>query len=129
MDMGELIARLEAASEGSDELNRAIFHDGLGNPPQPTHCDACKQTRWVFAPAYTQSLDAALTLVPEGWTAWELRSFARKTRFGCDLSRLTECDAGEDWAHGNGPTPALALCIAALRALASAPGAAGEERG
>ncbi len=69
-------------------------------------------------PAYTASIDAALMLVPEEWTAWELYSSAKKTRFSCDLSKLTECDAGEDWAHGRGVTPALALVAASLRALA-----------
>lgn len=61
-------------------------------------------------------LEVAMLLVPDGWTAWELRSRGNKTRFSADLSRLTECDAGEDSANGSGPTPALALCIAALRA-------------
>jgi hypothetical protein len=65
-------------------------------------------------------LDAAMSLVPEDWTAWEIASRRRKTRFAADLSRLTECDAGdEDWAHGRGSTPALALCAAALRAHAA----------
>jgi hypothetical protein len=68
---------------------------------------------------YTGSLDAAMSLVPEEWTAWEMRSHARKTRFSVDLSRLTECDAGnETWAHGRGVTPAIALTAACLRALA-----------
>lgn len=68
---------------------------------------------------YTASLDAALSLVPDGWTAWELRSHAKRTRFSADLSRLSECDSGEDWAIGRAATPALALCAAALRAHAS----------
>lgn len=75
---------------------------------------------WRHAPpSYTTSLDAAVTLVPEQWTAWELRSHQAKTRFSADLSRLTECDAGEDWAHGRGATPAAALTAAALRARAA----------
>lgn len=87
------------------------------------------QTAWIAhapwrdqwpIPAFTTSLDAAVTLVPETWTAWELRSHAAKTRFSSDLSRLTECDASqEDWAHGRGATAALALCVASLRARAS----------
>lgn len=69
---------------------------------------------------FTRSLDAAVTLVPEKWTAWELRSHAARTRYSADLSRLTECDASqEDWAHGRASTPALALCAAALRARAA----------
>lgn len=72
-------------------------------------------------PDPTANLDAALTLVPEEWTAWELRSSAKKTRFSADLSRLTECDSGEDWTYGRASTPALALCAAALRARANSP--------
>lgn len=80
---------------------------------------------WYSAPTevpmYTHSIDAALTLVPDDWTAWEIRSMGRKTIFSCDLSRMTECDAnaGQDWAYGNGHNPAIALCIAALKARAA----------
>ena len=68
---------------------------------------------------FTASLDAAMTLVPEGWTAWELRSRRRLTRFTAEISRL--CDDiddadGELIECGNAATPALALCAAALRA-------------
>jgi hypothetical protein len=72
-------------------------------------CKACRKDTYGFAiPKYTASLDAAMTLVPEG----------------------------EDWAVGSGPlfptsarvagkpavqaaTPALALCAASLRAKAN----------
>jgi len=61
-----------------------------------------------YIPRYTTSIDAAVTLVPEGmaWTA------------GCEpdftpFARLWEHDLV--WAS----TPALALCAAALRARAS----------
>lgn len=64
--------------------------------------------------------DAAMMLIPDNWTAWEMRSHAARSHFSADLSRLSECDAGqEDWAHGGGMHPALALAEAALRALAS----------
>lgn len=96
--------------EPSFELDSTIYEDAL-----PVE----EKRRIVDLPAYTTSLDAALTLVPEDWTAWELISHAAKTLFSADLSRLTTCGAGEDWAHGLGRTPALALCAAALRARAA----------
>jgi len=112
--MDELIAKLETATGPDRELDIAIAYACL-----PLHHSG----RWsvVTAPAFTESLNAALSLVPEEWTAWELRSSGRKTRFSADLSRLTECDAGEDWAHGRGPTPALAICVAAIKACLQAP--------
>jgi hypothetical protein len=77
-------------------------------------------TEWRHAdrPDPSQNLQDAIDwMMPEEWTAWGIQSMFRKTRFSVDLSRLTECDAGgDDWAHANAPTPALALCAAALRA-------------
>lgn len=70
--------------------------------------------RFLDAEAWT---DAAMMLIPDNWTAWEMRSHAGRSHFSADLSRLSECDAGqEDWAHGRGMHPALALAEAALRA-------------
>ena len=77
-------------------------------------------------PAYTSSLDAALTLTallpgllsvegswepdqPEVWPAWTIRWYPRDK-------------SGHDW-HGQvetAATPALALCVTALRALSRA---------
>ena len=111
MTHDDLIARLESAPEGSRELDKAIWLHITDAPYVDFRADTAD---WL--PHYTTSLDAALELVPEGWTAWELRSHGRKTRFSADLSRMSECDAGEDWAHGMGSTPALALVIAVLRA-------------
>ena len=69
--------------------------------------------------AYTASIDAALTLVPEGWRLANLSQYdpgdAKST---CSLVRM-EAGYGalvknRRWAVA--ATPALALCIAALRA-------------
>lgn len=90
-------------------------HGSLGEEPS-----AEKQAfvdrfyRFLDAEAWT---DAAMMLIPDNWTAWEMRSHAGRSHFSVDLSRLSECDAGqEDWAHGRGMHPALALAQAALRA-------------
>jgi hypothetical protein len=108
VSMVDLLERLEKVTGPDRELDGAIQRIiGYG----PHHIGAAGLTN-----AFTASVDAALTLVPKEWTAWELRSMAGKRRFSCDLSRLTECDAGEDWAFGGGPTPAIAICIAALKA-------------
>ena len=100
--LAALIAKLEAATEGSRELDAEI-HDLQPKPKVVVPLD------------YTRGLDAALTLVPEGWTAWELRSRGAKTRFSAEISRL-EFKWIEMVSNGTSVTPALALCIAALRA-------------
>ena len=102
----ELIARLEAASEGSRELDEAIHsfigspHDGRGLVSFP----------W---PSYTTSLDAALMLVPEGWVVEDLFIGADKT------SCVDLLFSGKPAANGSANTAPLAVCIAALKARAS----------
>ncbi len=71
-------------------------------------------------PRYTASLDAALSLVPEGW-AWAVYGGARE-----EIVATAYCvpNGGRlpwpDWVTDIcAATPALALCAAALRALAS----------
>jgi hypothetical protein len=62
------------------------------------------------APEYTASLDAALTLVPEGW-AWELSHNSAPGGYAKVYQEL-----GYEQASSAAATPALALCAAALRA-------------
>lgn len=139
-----LIARLEAATEGSRELDAGIFIY-LGKAPKVVKRGATEldwhQTNYewsdpgtwerarfeqpappdrIVAPYYTTSLDAALSLVPEGWMLKDL----------CELNRLSGVQwfaelhrRGEEYTNNdkdafalNGP---LALCIAALKARKS----------
>jgi hypothetical protein len=71
---------------------------------------------WVFVPAYTESIDAALKLVPPQWLAREL-SFPAGSRmpFAFTMFPPTEHPA---WQHGAvqgiGATAPLAICSAAL---------------
>jgi hypothetical protein len=138
MDKLELAERIEAATGPDRELNIALlplvgmrFVDE-GHPIGQVCYD--KNNHGVPLPNFTQSLDAALTLVPEGWR-WIMREacptkhnpnekgfFARlETRdfecvtWGKGDTWLTNTVAGNEvfvWAA----TPALALCAAALRA-------------
>ncbi len=64
--------------------------------------------------AYTASLDAALTLVPEGWQ-WVVSQQFGQPFAGCGGSPT---DGWLAW-HVDAATPALALCAAALRARAA----------
>lgn len=103
-DHADLIARLEKATGEDRELDCLI--EGI-------HPTASGDT-----PHYSASIDAALTLVPKGF-AWTLASQGTTDfRFFASVAFPDEdCDGTPTLAA----TPAIALCIAALRARAAAP--------
>ena len=96
-DIDDLIARLEAATEGSRELDDEI-HGMLGCEYE-THC-----------PCYTTSLDAAMMLVPENYINVRIYSGNRWVRIAMPDGGIGIFEFG--WS-GQAP---LALCVAALRA-------------
>ncbi len=112
--MDQLIAELEAAPEGSRKLDGPLFrlhimpgtdwekNKGLWWPCETTFCE-----RYEVRP-YTTSLDAAMTLVPEG-LCWEVEAGPKIGAVACVGTRYGPME-------GTGTTPALTLCIAALRA-------------
>ena len=131
--MNDLIAALEQATGPSRELDDAIS-TAIGNPPpktggyygweksggsytKPRDSEGRTHDTWS-APHYTSSLDSALTLVPEGW-AWFVQHIGKP--FTTGSARLW---IPAQWTQGipkeqfvnEAATPALALCIAALRA-------------
>ena len=73
---------------------------------------------FAAVPRYTASIDAALTLVPEGW-GWKADcglGFGHSFTVGhVGVNKLF--DRPEGW--GKAATPAIALCIAALKARES----------
>jgi hypothetical protein len=66
-------------------------------------------------PAYAASLDAAMTLVPEGML-WTVEQWANGAT--ASVARTRPYESGKRY---HAATPALALCAAALRARVSAP--------
>jgi hypothetical protein len=100
--MKDLIERLKVAKGPDRDLDSEILFlitSGVG----------CGHSR--SGPAFTASIDAAMTLVPEG------------TGFGLLLSRDRKDCRADIWGDERteerffiGATPALALCIAALQA-------------
>ena len=156
LSLASLIARLEKATGANRELDCRIHalvldtHPGGGRycvVGQPTYYDEPRhffspdpEMDWIgydllnVSPHYTSSIDAAMTLVPGGfairdWMIWPGQP--------CQLTLLeTHLKNGERW-HGSpdrrwpakAATPAIALCIAALKAVAetrrNAPGDAG----
>lgn len=123
-DMAGIVERLEAASGPSNELNGLILKES-----KPEFADTTVVSGWLvggnhavptLAPPFTSSIDAALSLVPEGWIAGELQWWkceAAPRMAWCQL----ESDAGDGLlatVEGRGATPAIAIVIAALRARA-----------
>lgn len=118
----DLIARLEAAEGPQFVLDVEIWK-------------TCHPADWKWQhgrfnpPAYTASIDAALTLVPEGWHLAALGFIHPDFRQETELDWRADIFGPVTWAEddgfpepqyeavgGNAPTPALAICIAALKA-------------
>lgn len=105
--MTDLLSRLEAASEGSHELSHEIYRAYVWKPGLTSDSE--------YTLPYTTSLDAARTLVPEGLPVLldarpNHKSSVIIGQWFDDWPRYPLEDI--EWAS----TPALALCIAALRA-------------
>jgi hypothetical protein len=122
--VAELIERLERASEGSAELDKAIAFaagyrarytvDGMTYFTPP----AGDQSVMRPPPPFTESIDGALSLVPEGcfWIIARGKTRPDEPLFGARvmkdlLSREEVIGEAEHEASA-----ALALCIAALKA-------------
>lgn len=114
--MQDLIARLEAATEGSRELDADIALVNGWEKVDPFSEDVCGPPwrqiatgyRTMSCPEFSTSLDAALTLVPEE----EKGSFTLHVFEGGESA---QAHVGE-FEQGDAKTGPLALCIAALKA-------------
>ena len=126
--MTELARRCEEAEGPSRELD-CLIGVAIGkfftqpNKGWPDRLDYCRHnddgsTTYPgngfdqMVPYYTSSLDAAMTLVPEGWQRSCGNCDADDHPWACLTSNV---EPYPDYA-ANGVTEALALCAAALRA-------------
>jgi hypothetical protein len=103
MDPTKLISALQAAREGSEYLDYAIQRQFALMKPVPT---------------YTRSVDAAMLLIPEGWSIHRLcRHHDCRGNFTGWLAELYQASQAiiEFPANPLGATAALALCTAAMR--------------
>ncbi len=114
-----LLEKLEAATEGSRALDEAI--------------DIAIKGTYFDSKPYTTSIDAALTLVPEGYRMKHLSTGDPDLSEKND-QRYSQCilyphlDNDKCWKMGiktceQASSPALALCIAALKARLANPAA------
>jgi hypothetical protein len=103
MDNAKLLSALETATDGSEYLDYAIQRVfGLMKP----------------VPSYSRSVDAALMLVPEGWSIHRLGQrhdcHGNFTGWFAELYRAQEAVI-EFPSSSTGATAPLALCAAAMR--------------
>jgi hypothetical protein len=107
-----LAERVEAAEGANEALNEAIW-TSLGNEAIWTSLGG-KRDAPLWAPAYTASLDAAASLVPEGWGGkfWWTRGFKHP---GVTLERSYPSNRE---VHAEGRTLPNTMTAAALRARA-----------
>ena len=114
-----LLQELERATEGSRELDAKIA-EAIGWCFVPAH--TLSEAKWLppawsdpqtdpdysAPPAFSTSLDAARTLVPEGmWMAAEMGAGGHENWWTWFVGK----------EQASAPTAALALCIAALKAI------------
>jgi len=103
----ELIAALEAAEGASRELDAAIadlrWMQNWGK----------KRPKDIHAAPVTSSIDAAMTLVPEGWRPSIDCTFDRPE---VTMHPWSDHLFKHGRKYGKAATPAIAICIAALRA-------------
>jgi hypothetical protein len=104
MELAKLITLLAAAEEGSEYLDYTIQRQFSLSKP---------------VPPYTRSLDAALLLIPPGWSVHRLgqRHDCRGTFTGWIAELYRAGDAVLAFPTDQGATAPLALCIAAMRIL------------
>ena len=113
MHLAKLIAAIENASEGSEYLDYAIQR--LFSTSKPV-------------PPYSRSLDAAMLLVPDGWSVYRLsRRHDCRGHFSGWIAELYRARdvVIEHPASRVAPTASLALCAAALRIRLAESGADG----
>ena len=98
----DLIEKLKRATGPSQELDNVIAEFiGLKCPDDPAG----------WPPCFSHSIDAALTLLPEKHY-WELKCAPHRKGY---IAKLWDSD-GDTVMLADSPTPAIALCLAALKA-------------
>jgi hypothetical protein len=120
MTIDELIARLESAAEGSRDFDYRIaqvignkWMEGVREGDSPPFAPRSIADRTI--PRYTTSVDAALTLVPDGWVVANISQNDNRLWWTC-LNRGYRTSYDATAIAGDLATPALAVCVAALRA-------------
>ena len=122
MDKQELIALAERVEEleGPDAKVNADILRALGWTEHGFVAFTPSGHKAMVIPDYLGSIDAAMTLVPEGF-CWTVNTFGEPNK-SASAYLITETNAMIRPERQYIATPALALCAAALRAIASQEG-------
>jgi hypothetical protein len=136
-DLMKLAKRCEAATGPDRELDADIWMASTPGHSRVSRTVKSEKGLWpdyvidetrdafgrlIIVPHYSESLDAALTLVPEGWTFGNLSQSDSKG-WWCELRQghLTSYDSVAFGNQLENASPALAVAAAALRARAGVP--------
>lgn len=125
-----MIKRLEALKDADfnadKDIYKALFADEYAARVEKLKCGPMGHRLtvhdydgYIQVPAYTASIDAAMTLVPEGWSIGlgDLRGYDPIV-WRAHLRDHNDPDPMKrKWFEGHAPTAAIALCIAALKAM------------
>lgn len=116
-DLGQLIADLESAQVGSLHYDKRILA-ALGFTWRGM-AYWNSQEQWKGSAALTQSIDAIVALIARKLPgrAWMLSSPDKLLSHPLCQGEVAEGEFSFETTKGCAPTPALALCIAFLRAL------------
>ena len=105
------------------EIYKALFADEyaarvekLKSGPMGPRLTVYDYDGYIAVPAYTASIDAAMTLVPEGWTVAHITQNDDKSWFAELREGFLTSYNRVATSPINTATPAIALCIAALKA-------------
>ncbi len=109
-DLSKIIERLEKATGPDRALDEAIFEAVHGRKRHISTFEQVDPSETL--PPYTSSVDAALTLVPEGWTR-AVDATAPEMGIDVDLYPEPPGIVGTRGAHNS---ESIATCIAALKA-------------
>lgn len=121
--MKEIIERLLTGTgrEADALIARAIGWACVMKDPQAENHWYCwrkeyRSGEWMPLPRYTASIDAAMTLVPEGWTVAHITQNDDKSWFVELREGFLTSYTRVVMSPLKTSTPAIALCIAALKA-------------
>lgn len=121
-DLNNLADRVEALDGPSREVDREVFDAVTGGVFGPENAKFWHSASWSErqANAFTASLDAAMSLVPEGWHTGAYHQGPSGQPHHWILRTIRDQIYVEREAKAT--TPALALVAASLRAIAQGEG-------
>ncbi len=117
-----LVERLEKATKNSHQLNQEIFAlvQGWSYPLHGAALEEWESTlKETGLVSYTSSIDAAMTLVPEGWSNWWMIARGAAGVTAAELRKYPDIGTKYDEVQASSYSTPIAICIAGLKAQLS----------